>query len=86
MVRMTIEFWTSLKKQLRIWIRTERAKKAKVLESPVSYHSVVIHTNGLTSNLFSVTVEVLNHLSAPRSIEGSQRVFRRAEDNCQPCE
>ncbi len=71
------------KKQLRIWIRAERAKKEKVLESPVSYHSVVIHTNVLTSNLFSDTVEVLDHFGTAGWIECLQIAFMNSENSSQ---
>ena len=64
MVRTTIKLCTSFKKQLRIWIGTQRAKRANVLISPDSHHSVVLYTNVLTSNISSDTTEVLNHTSA----------------------
>ena len=50
-----------LKKQLRIQIRTGRARWANVMKSPNSHYPVVIHTNILISNLFSDAIKVLSH-------------------------
>ena len=47
------------KKQLRIWIRSERASRANVLKSLDSWHEVVIHTNVPTSNPSSDTMQCL---------------------------
>ena len=50
-----------LKKQLRIQIRTGRARLENVMKSPNSHYPVVIHTNKLISNLFSDAIKVLSH-------------------------